>query len=68
MGSRICLVLTLSLAFMLPASLFFRVSRVQGWIAVVAQANLILWPILTIICLMRINYMNLRIYDDEAFD
>lgn len=65
MGSRISLVLTIFLAIWLPAQLFFKVNKVQGWLAVIAQATLILWPILTMICLFRINYSNLRFYDEE---
>lgn len=68
MGSQISLILTFYVAMFLPAVLFFRANKVQGWLAVFAQASLILWPVLTIICLNRMKYSELRLYENEAYD
>ena len=68
MGERINLILTLYLSIGLPCYLFFNSGKVQGWLAIIAQATIVLWPILTIICLFRMNYSNLRFYESEAME
>lgn len=65
MGTQISLILTLYLAFALPAALLFRVNKVQGCLGILGQATLILWPIATVVCLLKINYSDLRIWDKE---
>ena len=68
MGDRISYILTLFLAFTLPAALFFETNKVQGWLAVVAQATIVLWPLLTVICLFRMNYQGLTLFKGETSD
>ena len=63
MGERISLILSLYLALLLPAALLFNVNKWHGWAGVLAQASIILWPVATVVCLFRINYSDLRVFE-----